>query len=163
MDDPLTHAELVERAERWLRKTRGCSVVLTEMTSTLYETPDAIGWRVSERWSILVEAKADRRDFLRDQGKPHRGGVGLGQERWYLTPPGIVMPEEAPDGWGLLEAHTKTVRTVLRSPRCPQRGAIRDQPVDLAVLANETPLLLSALRRHHCRTCFKDINSRDSR
>ena len=51
----MTHDELVQRAADWLRKTKKCSVVLTELMGGSSEMPDAIGWYVG--YSILVEAR----------------------------------------------------------------------------------------------------------
>lgn len=100
----MTHAELVKRAERWLRRTCRCGVVLCEVGT--FEIPDAIGWRYGGRLSIIVECKASRADFLADKQKPFRkpGDIAaMGDERYFLTVPGIVKVEELPQGWGLLE------------------------------------------------------------
>src|SRR3984893_14417938 len=40
----MTHAQLVERAVRWLRSYR-CGVVLSEQACVNGEMPDAIGWK----------------------------------------------------------------------------------------------------------------------
>lgn len=65
-----THADLVAPAARWLKGTVRCGVVLTEAPSMDGESPDAIGWRSG--YSVLVECKASRADFLADSRKPHR-------------------------------------------------------------------------------------------
>lgn len=162
----MTHAQLVARAERWLRNTRGCGVVLTEFVSAGREIADAIGWCVTEGWSVLVECKASRSDFLRDQSKLTRREyfTGLGQERWYLTSPGLVRPDEIPPTWGLLEAHPNIIRVAAwcsasrddRNPKPLVRG------LDEAVCRVELSLLLSALRRHYCRACHAEINARNT-
>ncbi|HEV3511119.1 MAG TPA: hypothetical protein VGS05_05405 [Candidatus Sulfotelmatobacter sp.] len=99
----MTHAQLVERAVRWLRAYR-CGVVLSEQACVSGEMPDAIGWKRACH-SVLVECKVTRADFLADRAKPfrQRPGKGVGCERFYLTPPGLVKLEELPAGWGLLE------------------------------------------------------------
>ena len=99
----MTHAQLVERAVRWLRFYR-CGVVLSEQACVSGEMPDAIGWKRANH-SVLVECKVTRADFLADRGKPFRQKPeqGVGCERFYLTPPALVKPEELPRGWGLLE------------------------------------------------------------
>jgi hypothetical protein len=62
---------------------------------------------------VLVEVKVSRADFLRDAKKTHRHtGCGMGQERWYLAPPGILRAADLPEGWGLAEAHAGVVRVV---------------------------------------------------
>jgi hypothetical protein len=103
MTHPMTHAQLVERAVRWLRVYR-CGVVLSEQACVSGEMPDAIGWKRASH-SVLVECKVTRADFLVDRDKPFRlkPGQGVGCERFYLTPPDLVKLEELPAGWGLLE------------------------------------------------------------
>ena len=99
----MTHAQLVERAVRWLRAYR-CGLVLSEQACVSGEMPDAIGWKQACH-SVLVECKVTRADFLADRAKPFRlrPEKGVGSERFYLTPPGLVKVEELPAGWGLLE------------------------------------------------------------
>jgi hypothetical protein len=99
----MTHAQLVEKAVRWLRWYR-CGVVLSEQACVSGEMPDAIGWKQASH-SVLVECKVTRADFLADRAKPFRQkpGKGVGSERFYLTPPRFVKIEELPAGWGLLE------------------------------------------------------------
>lgn len=99
----MTHEQLVARAVLWLRNKKRCGVVLAERKClSVSEVPDAIGWRGS--WSIVVECKATRRDFRHDRKKPHRrNGRGMGQARYFMTPTGLVRPEELPEGWGLVE------------------------------------------------------------
>lgn len=132
----MTHDDLVQRAVRWLRNTRKCPVVLAEYTSALPVIPDAIGfWRAH---SILVECKVSRADFRADRHKPsHRGGWGPGRERWYMTPPGLVRPDEVPEGWGLLEAHARIVRRIVE-PSVRHEDSVR----------YDMEMLVSAMRRH---------------
>ena len=142
----MKHAELVERAERWLRNTLNCSVVLTELVAytTSGETPDAIGW-VWNR-AILVECKTSRQDFFADQKKRSRqpGFRALGQWRFYFTPAGLIAPDEVPEGWGLYEVQGRTIRYLAGEkytngyPKIAPFESCRD---------SEVALLLSALRR----------------
>lgn len=99
----MTHAQLVQKAVSWLRSYR-CGVVLSEQACVSGEMPDAIGWKQACH-SVLVECKVSRADFLVDRQKPFRlkPEKGVGSERFYLTPPGLVKVEELPAGWGLLE------------------------------------------------------------
>ncbi len=80
-----------------------------------YELPDAIGWK--RGWSILVECKVSRGDFLRDKHKVARQRVGMGQSRYFMTPKGLLKPEELPPGWGLLEVCGRVVRCVAPARR----------------------------------------------
>ena len=107
--DPMTHAQLVEKAVHWLRRYR-CGVVLSEQACVSGEMPDAIGWKRAHH-SVLVECKVTRADFLADRAKPFRlkPEQGVGSERFYLTPAGLLRPEELPPGWGLLEVRNRSV------------------------------------------------------
>jgi hypothetical protein len=99
----MTHPQLVEKAVRWLRRYR-CGVVLSEQACVSGEMPDAIGWKRACH-SVLVECKVTRADFLADRAKPFRlkPEHGVGCERFYLVPAGLICREELPAGWGLLE------------------------------------------------------------
>jgi hypothetical protein len=118
----MTHDELCERAARWLRgpkpkppgcwASRICKLVLREVVSTAGEIPDAIGWWGSGQ-SILVECKASRADYLRDAHKCHRARTNnMGAQRYYMTPPGLLLLSEIADGWGLLEVHGRSIKVV---------------------------------------------------
>ena len=117
VDCLMTHAQLVERAVRWLRWYR-CGVVLSEQACVSGEMPDAIGWKRANH-SVLVECKVTRADFLADRAKPFRlkPEKGVGSERFYLTPPTLVKPEELPPGWGLLELRRGRVEMVQASAK----------------------------------------------
>jgi hypothetical protein len=108
----MTHAQLVEKAVRWLRRYR-CGVVLSEQACASGEMPDASGWKRASH-SVLVECKVTRGDFLADRAKPFRlkPEQGVGSERFYLTPAGLVKPDELPAGWGLLEIRGRGVEIV---------------------------------------------------
>jgi hypothetical protein len=118
----MTHAQLVQLAVKWLRRYR-CGVVLSEQACLSGEMPDAIGWKRACH-SVVVECKISRADFLADRDKPFRQDPkqGLGCERFYLAPVGLIKREELPAGWGLLEVRNRSVELVypsakdLRSP-----------------------------------------------
>jgi hypothetical protein len=113
----MTHAQLVEKAVRWLRCYR-CGVVLSEQACVNGEMPDAIGWKRACH-SVLVECKVTRGDFLADRAKPFRlkPQHGVGCERFYLVPAGLVRREELPPGWGLLEHRQGRVEVTHASAR----------------------------------------------
>jgi hypothetical protein len=113
----MTHAQLVERAVRWLRGYR-CGLVLSEQACVSGEMPDAIGWKQACH-SVLVECKVTRADFMADRAKPFRQQPekGVGSERFYLTPPRFVRPEELPAGWGLLELRRGRIEMVRASAK----------------------------------------------
>jgi hypothetical protein len=108
----MTHAQLVEKAVRWLRRYR-CGVVLSEQACASGEMPDAIGWKRACH-SVLVECKVTRADFLADRAKPFRlkPEQGVGAERFYLAGAGVIRSDELPTGWGLLEVRSRGVEMV---------------------------------------------------
>lgn len=113
----MTHAQMVEKAVRWLRAYR-CGVVLSEQACVSGEMPDAIGWKKACH-SVLIECKITRADFLADRTKPFRQKAekGVGSERFYLTPPTLVTIEELPEGWGLLEYRRGRIEMVRASAK----------------------------------------------
>ncbi|HEY3971981.1 MAG TPA: hypothetical protein VGM18_03200 [Candidatus Sulfotelmatobacter sp.] len=138
----MTHAQLVDKAVRWLRKYR-CGVVLSEQACVSGEMPDAIGWKRASH-SVLVECKVTRPDFLADRAKPFRVKPqrGVGCERFYLTPPALVKVEELPAGWGLLELRRGRIEMVMASAKSLRTAAGFEY---------EMNLLLASLRRVEVR------------
>ncbi len=113
--DKLSHEDLRKLAVRWLKtrtvpyQGRGlprggrCAIAASELVSSANDTPDAIGWDAFGR-SILIECKSSRSDFLADRHKTSRqNGNGMGNQRYFLTPPKLATAEDLPEGWGLLE------------------------------------------------------------
>lgn len=145
----MTHEELVRRAVRWLRNTRGCGVVFAELVTSAQSIPDAIGWKAGG--SMLVECKASRSDFFADKRKAyHRTKqYGMGDERYYMVPSGLVSANELPAGWGLLYAHPKTVRVVVSAPWNHDRD-----------LLEEVRILTSAARRWILNVPFDPAHGR---
>lgn len=138
----MTHAQMVERAVRWLRSYR-CGVVLSEQACASGEMPDAIGWKQACH-SVMVECKITRADFLADREKSFRRKPerGVGSERFYLTPPALIKLEELPPGWGLLEYRRGHIEMLHPSEK------------DLRTAAGfryEMNLLLASLRRVEVR------------
>ncbi|MFZ1009626.1 MAG: hypothetical protein WAN65_22495 [Candidatus Sulfotelmatobacter sp.] len=138
----MTHPQLVAKAVYWLRRYR-CGVVLSEQACASGEMPDAIGWKRACH-SVLVECKVTRSDFLADRAKPFRlkPGQGVGCERFYLVPAGLLRREELPVGWGLLECLNGTIET-----RHPSAKDLRTA----TGFRYEMNLLLASLRRVEVR------------
>ena len=138
----MTHSRLIDEAVRWLRTYR-CGIVLSEQSCSSGETPDAIGWK-RRNHSVVVECKISRADFLADAAKPWRTNpeCALGCERFYLAPAGMIVCEELPAGWGLLEIRGREVSMAHKSKKS-LRGA--------EGLANEMNLLLVSLLRVEVR------------
>ena len=126
----------------WLRRYR-CGVVLSEQACISGEMPDAIGWKKACH-SVLVESKVSRGDFLADRDKPFRQKpeLGVGCERYYLAPRGLIRIEELPAGWGLLEVSGRDIARMK-----PSAKNLRF-PVGFQ---NEMNLLLASLRRVEVR------------
>jgi hypothetical protein len=139
----MTHAQMVDLAVDWLRHYR-CGVVLSEQVCASGEAPDAIGWKGKCR-SVLVECKTSRADFLADRGKPFRQNpeIALGCEHFYMAPAGLIVPEELPSGWGLLECLGRKVEIRVK----PARHSLRTP----AGMEYEMNLLLASLRRVEIR------------
>ena len=138
----MTHAQLVDRAILWLRSYR-CGVVLSEQACGNGEVPDAIGWKRGSH-SVLVECKISRADFLADRAKPFRlkSKNGVGCERFYLVPAGLLREDELPAGWGLLEARGRGIEA--------KRASAKDLRT-AAGFRYEMNLLLASLRRVEVR------------
>jgi hypothetical protein len=138
----MTHAKLVLQAVAWLRRYR-CGVVLSEQACVSGEMPDAIGWKKACH-SVLVECKASRPDFLIDCEKPFRQKpeTGVGCERYYLAPKGLIRIDELPEGWGLLEVCGREIEKV--------RPAARNLRSEMG-FRYEMNLLLASLRRVEVR------------
>jgi hypothetical protein len=149
----MTHEELVQRAGRWLRNSARikapieghkhlgvirCGVVFTELVTWESETPDAIGWFNGGRGSILIEVKVSRADFRADANKVFREfpATGVGLYRYYMTPAGLLTPDELPDRWGLLEAKGRSVSVVRAPERFPEY-----------TISGEKCMMYSGLRR----------------
>lgn len=111
----------------------------------LYQWRDAgRHWLEKACHSVLVESKVSRSDFLCDRDKPFRQKPenGVGCERYYLAPSGLIRVEELPTGWGLLEVSGRDIECTKASAK-NMRSAIGFQ--------NEMNLLLASLRRVEIR------------
>ena len=140
----MTHQQLVQLAENWLRRCYRCGIVLSEQSCASGETPDVIGWKDSCR-SVLIECKISRSDFLADQKKTVRAkpNAAMGCERFYLVPQGLLSASDLPAGWGLLEC-------------CKRKVHLTIQPADRRArkergFVAEMRLLLASLRRVEVR------------
>jgi hypothetical protein len=138
----VTHAKLVSLAVAWLRRYH-CGVVLSEQACVSGEMPDAIGWKKACH-SVLVECKVSRADFLADREKAFRQKpeTGVGCERFYLAPRGLIRSEDLPSGWGLLEVGGREIEKVK-----PSSKNLRSE----LGFQYEMNLLLASLRRVEVR------------
>jgi len=142
-----THAELVQRADKWLRNTKRCGFTFRELVcyNTSGEIPDNIGFRYGE--SYLIECKTSRADFFVDKKKLFRyySNQGMGNYRYYMTCPDLIKPSELPEKWGLLYVFKKQVRQIIE----PEKF--------FNTARRELPLLYSALRRVQLRGDLDEI------
>ena len=124
---------------RWL--SRHCSVVLYEFATAADENPDVIGWAPGAG-SVLIECKLTRADFLRDAMKAVRRNprAGMGQRRYYLSPPDVIQVKDLPPKWGLLWATKGQVMVQCEARGHPERN-----------LGAEVRFLSSMLRRAQIR------------
>jgi len=138
----MIHADLVQQAILWLKRY-GCGVILSEQACASGEMPDAIGWKRACH-SVLIECKISRADFLADKEKPFRqkSELGLGSERFYLSPPRLLRTEELPAGWGLLECSRNKVVNIHPAARNLRTAT---------GFRHEMNLLLASLRRVEIR------------
>jgi hypothetical protein len=139
------HAELCYRGAKWLVSTQRCSVALTEVgAAEVAEMPDVIGWEADGR-CIVLEAKASRSDFLADRNKAHRE-AGMGCQRYYLCPHGLIVKEELPEGWGLL--YLKGERILCEAYAQPRQSNIdAERRMMLSCLKHPQKLLTKARYR----------------
>src|SRR5690606_27972362 len=101
-----THPELVQIAEKWVKKN-GFAVVASELKTVIREIPDVVGFSASA--SIIIECKCSKSDFRADFKKPERimEGKGIGNYRLYLAEKGVLCLDSIPEKWGLLEVNEK--------------------------------------------------------
>ena len=132
----LTHKQAVRRIGNWLKNSRSCGIVVTELATACHETPDALGFHGMGE-SILVECKVSRSDFLADRTKSFRAmpESGMGDVRYFAAPPGIIKPDDDLGDWGLLEIREHQIKEL--RPAKPQPAGKR----------SEVKLLMSVLRR----------------
>ena len=134
----MQHSTLVAIGVRWL--SRRCSVVLCEFATATDENPDVIGWAAAG--SVLIECKLSRSDFLGDAKKTVRKNprIGMGQRRYYLSPPDVIQLKDLPPKWGLLWAVKGDVIIKREARGYPERN-----------LPAEVRFLSSMLRRAQIR------------
>jgi len=104
----MTHDEIAAWAASRVKRM-GYPIAFANMTSAIHgEQPDVLGVNCWSH-SILIEVKVSRSDFLADKKKPWRANpkMGIGDRRVYLTPKGLLKPEEIPYGWELWEIDQK--------------------------------------------------------
>ena len=147
-----THNDLIDIGRKWLLKSycngskeyghSPCSIILNELNANTRfgEQPDILGFNSNCRSrSILIECKISKSDFYADQKKPFRHPAlneGIGSQRWYLAPEGIIPIEKLPEKWGLLEVSNIGKVKVIKKP------IIQDRDYE-----SEINMIISTIRR----------------
>ena len=158
-----THGNLVGVAYRWVLKNASCGVAFKEFSTSAPtgEIPDVIGFG-AWRHSVVVEVKVSRSDFFNDRKKPFRKApeLGMGVQRYYCCPTGLIKVEELPEMWGLIYVNDKGKAICVHNPYKyvpnEERGGLKR----LCMVANleaERAILYSALRRLHLRGRIDDV------
>jgi len=138
----MTHDELVQAAEKWLRITVGCGFVLSERASGCGEQPDAIGWK--RGYSYLIECKTSRSDYKAQERKAHNyPGMGMGDFRYYLTPKDLITRDELYPDWGLLEIDKGRIHKVVGQGFPPREHDVRS---DIVILLSELRIINRFMR-----------------
>lgn len=146
MDVKLTHSDIIEISYKWILKTQSCGIAFKELVSlSSSETPDVIGFG-SCGFSVLIEAKVSRQDFLKDRKKYFRiyPENGMGTRRFYACPPNIIKKSDLPEGWGLIYVENNKIIEIYN----PYKGPIETRHLGFKKnLQAEHGLMYSALRR----------------
>lgn len=116
----MLHHDLVLFSKKWLLKNTSCSIAFSEIKCINSEIADVIGF-ASGDYSILIESKVSRSDFLRDRLKPFRdpnNSCGVGKYRFYSCPTNLIKIHEVQDNWGLIYFNEKGKGELVLNPYC---------------------------------------------
>lgn len=162
----MTHKELVEVGYKWLLKNTSCGVAFKELKSLSWEIPDVIGFG-SSGFSVIIECKVSRSDFLADKSKPFRvnPSLGMGTNRYYCCPKGMIKESELPEGWGLIYVDEGLRGRCVRKPLkeyIHELGHTYTTPyLHEKDIKGEHGLMYSALRRLFIKGYIKHIYDGD--
>lgn len=164
MSQALTHADVISAVNRWLLSNHCARMAFNELPGQKLKTAGLTGespdiFAVHAAWSILIEAKVSRQDFLADSKKSFRKNPeeGVGNYRLYACPEGLISVDELPDGWGLLYV---TPRKAVKLVHGKVKNAYKRSPFWFTPNQRmETSLLFTALSRVHYAGFIGVINS----
>jgi len=89
--------------------------------------------------TILLEVKVNRSDFLADLKKSHRKtGRGIGSERYYLCPDGIIKEKELPENWGLLYYRDSDV-TIIKQAKPQEKDSKSEMEIMYSLIRRIIP------------------------
>ncbi|WP_318493496.1 hypothetical protein [Photobacterium leiognathi] len=106
--ETLTHDQIADFAATQLKRF-GYQLAFSNLTSNSHiELPDVLGFTGFGK-SIVIEVKTSISDFHADKKKKSRVNkeLSIGNQRVYLTPKGLLNPQDIPYGWLLWEIHGK--------------------------------------------------------
>ena len=150
MEKKLTHHEICLVVANLLKKgvkSAGIppmslrAVELSDITTCTYEAPDVIAYRqnVKDNICMVFEIKVSRSDFKADAKKKCRGyAEGMGVQRYFVVPEGLVSPDEVREGWGLLYLSNGSLTSMKKSKIFPD---------DERNIFGEVNTLLNLMRR----------------
>lgn len=113
------HYHLKHQALLWLKEktTDLCATEVKFMVKRRKRTADAVGINMKRKESRIIEVKATRQDFLRDEVlQGELGYEAVASYAYILTPQGLLQKEEIPAGYGLLEADEYDKISVIKRP-----------------------------------------------
>jgi hypothetical protein len=95
-------------------------------------------------FSTLIECKVSRADFFSDRKKHFRKHPeqGMGHRRYFMAPVGMLMPEDLPKNWGLIEVYEKTA-----TGRRRRHEIVKANHLPIINERGQTGMLVSVLRR----------------
>ncbi|MBM7096038.1 hypothetical protein JSY36_09750 [Bacillus sp. H-16] len=135
MESPL-HEHLKKQALYWLKDkvVDLCASEVKLFVKRKKLKADALGINIRRQESRIIEVKVSRSDFLRDEvlRMPY-GYHEIADYAYIMTPAGLLVPDEVPPGYGLLEIDEFDNVAVRKNPvRNP------NPVVDLEILTKRT-------------------------
>ena len=115
----MKRCDLLRIGRRYMVQAIHLDPVLVEYPSppVLNWMPDLIGWKLDIGFggtyvlnSYIIDVCANLKEFRKDSTNKALAKSSLGQNRYYLTPDGLVQKADLPEGWGLIYYNTRTKR-----------------------------------------------------
>lgn len=115
----MKRCDLLRIGRRYMVQAIHLDPVLVEYPSppVLNWMPDLIGWKLDIGFggtyvlnSYIIDVCANLKEFRKDSTNKALAKSNLGQNRYYLTPDGLVQKADLPEGWGLIYYNTRTKR-----------------------------------------------------
>ncbi|GAE36144.1 hypothetical protein [Halalkalibacter akibai] len=100
------HKHLKKQSLYWLKEkmTDLCANEVKLFVRRKRLKADALGINIKRKEARIIEVKATRADFLRDEVlHANYGYHHIAHYAYIMTPPGLLATEEVPNGYGLLE------------------------------------------------------------